>query len=41
MRVLNVRTNNLKDREEFKKFKQLNLDLVIVVAYGQIIPDYI
>ena len=36
---INVRTNNLKDEREFEEFKQLNPDLVIVVAYGQIIPD--
>ena len=36
---INVRTNNLKDEREFEEFKLLNPDLVIVVAYGQIIPD--
>ncbi len=36
---INVRTNNLKDKKEFEEFKRLNPDLVIVVAFGQIIPD--
>ncbi len=36
---LNVRTpKNLNSTEEFKYFKELNPDIVIVAAYGQIIP---
>jgi len=29
---------NLNNEQEMKKFKKLNVDLVVVVAYGQIIP---
>ena len=29
---------NLNDEEEFKSFKKLSPDIVIVVAFGQIIP---
>ena len=36
---LNIKNpNNLNDDEQFKIFKNLSPDLVIVVAYGQIIP---
>ena len=36
---IQVRTNNLKDKNELEKFKELKPDLIVVVAYGQIIPD--
>ena len=36
---INVRTNKLNDKKELKDFMSLNPDLVVVVAYGQIIPD--
>ncbi len=36
---IKVRTNKLIDKKEYDKFIQLNPDLVVVVAYGQIIPD--
>ena len=36
---ITVNTNNLNDEREYKKFIKLNPDLVVVVAYGQIIPD--
>ena len=36
---LKVRTNQLRGENEFDDFMQLNPDLVVVVAYGQIIPD--
>ena len=36
---IKVNTNNLNNEEEFKNFTKLNPDLVVVVAYGQIIPD--
>ena len=34
-----VNTNNLDNEKEYKNFIRLNPDLVVVVAYGQIIPD--
>ena len=38
---LNLRNpNSLNNDEEFKIFKNLSPDLVVVVAYGQIIPKY-
>ena len=36
---LKVNTNNLKNENEYKNFIKLNPDIVVVVAYGQIIPD--
>ncbi len=36
---INVRTSTLSDENELVKFKNLKPDLVIVVAYGQIIPN--
>ena len=36
---INVRTSKLTDENELTKFKNLKPDLVIVVAYGQIIPN--
>ena len=36
---INVRTSKLTDENELAKFKDLKPDLVIVVAYGQIIPN--
>ena len=36
---ITVNTNNLNDEREYKNFIKLNPDLVVVVAYGQIIPD--
>ena len=30
--------SNLNNKQEIEKFKKLNVDLVVVVAYGQIIP---
>ncbi len=36
---LRVNTNNLKNENEYKNFMKLNPDIVVVVAYGQIIPD--
>ncbi len=36
---INVRTNRLNDKKEYEDFMLLNPDLVVVVAYGQIIPD--
>tara|TARA_Y100001970_G_C14175849_1_gene826914 strand:- start:832 stop:1749 length:918 start_codon:yes stop_codon:yes gene_type:complete len=36
---IEVRTNSLGDREEFKKFIQFKPDIVVVVAYGQLIPQ--
>tara|TARA_Y100001970_G_scaffold286206_1_gene407823 strand:+ start:321 stop:1238 length:918 start_codon:yes stop_codon:yes gene_type:complete len=36
---IKVRTNNLNEKNEFLQFKKFNPDLVIVVAYGQMIPD--
>jgi len=36
---INVRTSKLTDENELIKFKDLKPDLVIVVAYGQIIPS--
>ena len=29
----------LNDENEYENFKKLNPDIVVVVAYGQIIPD--
>ena len=36
---IKVNTNNLNNENEYKNFVKLNPDLVVVVAYGQIIPD--
>tara|TARA_B100001778_G_C18524011_1_gene600263 strand:- start:189 stop:1106 length:918 start_codon:yes stop_codon:yes gene_type:complete len=36
---IKVNTNNLDNEDEYKNFMKLNPDLVVVVAYGQIIPD--
>ena len=36
---ISVRTSKLTDENELTKFKNLKPDLVIVVAYGQIIPN--
>ena len=36
---INVRTSKLTDENELTKFKDLKPDLVVVVAYGQIIPN--
>ena len=36
---INVRTNNLNSANEYQNFMNLNPDIVVVVAYGQIIPD--
>ena len=36
---ITVNTNNLENEKEYKNFVKLNPDLVVVVAYGQIIPD--
>ena len=36
---INVRTSKLTDENELTKFIDLKPDLVIVVAYGQIIPN--
>ena len=36
---IKVNTNNLNSENEYKNFMNLNPDLVVVVAYGQIIPD--
>ena len=36
---IKVNTNNLNSENEYKNFIKLNPDLVVVVAYGQIIPD--
>ena len=36
---IKVNTNNLDNEKEYKNFIRLNPDLVVVVAYGQIIPD--
>ncbi len=36
---IKVKTNKLSDENEYKNFIKLNPDLVVVVAYGQIIPD--
>ena len=36
---INVRTNKLNNKAEYDDFMLLNPDLVVVVAYGQIIPD--
>ena len=38
---INIRNPiNLDNEEEFKNFKELSPDIVVVVAYGQIIPKY-
>ena len=38
---LNLRTpENLNDSDEYKFFKKLSADLVVVVAYGKLIPKY-
>tara|TARA_B100000579_G_C22808776_1_gene844039 strand:+ start:840 stop:1757 length:918 start_codon:yes stop_codon:yes gene_type:complete len=36
---IEVRTNNLRDTGEFEKFIKSKADIVVVVAYGQIIPQ--
>ena len=36
---IKVNTNNLNSENEYNNFMNLNPDLVVVVAYGQIIPD--
>tara|TARA_B100001564_G_scaffold349199_1_gene352024 strand:+ start:507 stop:1424 length:918 start_codon:yes stop_codon:yes gene_type:complete len=36
---ISVKTNKLNDKKEYEDFMLLNPDLVVVVAYGQIIPD--
>ena len=36
---ITVNTNNLENEKEYKNFVKLNPDLVVVVAYGQLIPD--
>ncbi len=36
---IKVKTTNLKERSAYKEFINLKPDLVVVVAYGQIIPD--
>ena len=36
---IKVNTNNLDNEKEYKNFIRLNPDLVVVVAYGQIIPN--
>ena len=36
---IEVRTNLLNNKKEYEKFKKLRPDIVVVVAYGQIIPE--
>ena len=36
---IKVKTNQLNDKKEYENFMSLKPDLVVVVAYGQIIPD--
>ncbi len=36
---IKVRINKLSDKKEYEDFIKLNADLVVVIAYGQIIPD--
>ena len=36
---IKVKTNKLTDENEYENFMKLNPDIVVVVAYGQIIPD--
>ncbi len=36
---IEVRTNKLSDKKEYEEFTKLKTDIVIVVAYGQIIPE--
>ena len=36
---IKVKTNELKDKKEYKEFTKLDADLVVVIAYGQIIPE--
>ena len=36
---IKVKTNMLNDENEYENFIKLNPDIVVVVAYGQIIPD--
>ncbi len=36
---IKVRTNQLSDKEEYDNFRKLKADLVVVIAYGQIIPE--
>ena len=36
---MKVKTNQLSEKNEYEDFIRLNADLVVVVAYGQIIPD--
>lgn len=39
LKILIRKPNNLSSVEEFEYFKKLNPDLVVVVAYGKIIPE--
>ncbi len=36
---IKVRTNQLSNKEEYENFIKLKADLVVVIAYGQIIPE--
>ena len=36
---IKVKTNELKDKKEYEEFIKLDADLVVVIAYGQIIPE--
>ena len=36
---IKVRINKLSDKGEYENFKKLKADLVVVIAYGQIIPE--
>ena len=36
---IKVKTSNLSDENEYRNFMQLDPDLVVVAAYGQMIPD--
>ena len=36
---IKVKTNKLSDEKEYEDFTKLDPDLVVVIAYGQIIPD--
>ena len=38
---IKVRTNQLKDGKVYDEFMGLQADLVVVVAYGKIIPENI
>ena len=39
MKELKLRTNQLKDGKVYDEFMGLQADLVVVIAYGQIIPE--